>query len=404
MATVTKRRWTNKSGTQEAWVLAFTDAAGRRHKEQFAKKRDAEARRVEVEGQVVKGTFRADAASTTVDDAVGDYIKYLEGRHRRGEKVTALYLKTTKAHLRNYVAPNDDQNVEFDGGIGPTKLSQLTARSVGDFRDSLRDAGVGVVTTRQILGSLSRSLAHAVASDKVAVNVAAGIRVIGKRDEGAKKIVPPAKEALAAAMKHADNEMRTRIMFAAASGLRASELHALPWSNLDLKKGRVIVDRRVDAFGNLDVTKSEAGTRTVPLGAPVIAALKEWKASRKAATLDALVFPNTRGGFTPHTRMMKRKFRPLLTLVAAKEKEAGRKFTAFGWHALRHFAISTWIEAGLAPKTVQTFAGHSTLAVTMDRYGHLFPSDDHKATMDKIASSIFGDGAKMAHDTPDAAE
>ena len=57
--------------------------------------------------------------------------------------------------------------------------------------------------------------------------------------------------------------------------------------------------------------------------------------------------------------------------------------------ALRHFAISTWIEAGLAPKTVQTFAGHSSLQVTMDRYGHLFKSDDHKAAMEAIAKTLF---------------
>ena len=46
----------------------------------------------------------------------------------------------------------------------------------------------------------------------------------------------------------------------------------------------------------------------------------------------------------------------------------------FNWHALRHFAISCWIEADMKPKTVQTFAGHSSLQVTMDRYGHLFKS------------------------------
>ena len=59
------------------------------------------------------------------------------------------------------------------------------------------------------------------------------------------------------------------------------------------------------------------------------------------------------------------------------------------WHALRHFAVSCWIEAGLSPKTVQTFAGHSSLQVTMDRYGHLFKSDDHKKAMDAIAADMF---------------
>jgi integrase len=62
---------------------------------------------------------------------------------------------------------------------------------------------------------------------------------------------------------------------------------------------------------------------------------------------------------------------------------------AFNWHALRHFAVSCWIDAGLSPNTVQTFAGHSSLQVTMDRYGHLFKSDDHKKAMDEIAADMF---------------
>ena len=57
---------------------------------------------------------------------------------------------------------------------------------------------------------------------------------------------------------------------------------------------------------------------------------------------------------------------------------------------LRHFAISTWIEAELAPKTVQTFAGHSSLQITMDRYWHLFPSEDHQRAMNEIADNMFG--------------
>jgi integrase len=62
----------------------------------------------------------------------------------------------------------------------------------------------------------------------------------------------------------------------------------------------------------------------------------------------------------------------------------------FRWHALRHYAISTWIEAGLAPKVVQKYAGHSTLAVTMDRYTHVFKSADHHTAMDQVAEAMLG--------------
>jgi integrase len=81
-------------------------------------------------------------------------------------------------------------------------------------------------------------------------------------------------------------------------------------------------------------------------------------------------------------------------LILARTSEGRQRAQAvkakrFNWHGLRHFAVSTWIEAGLSPKTVQTFAGHASLQVTMDRYGHLFPSEDHKRAMDHIATTLF---------------
>jgi hypothetical protein len=59
------------------------------------------------------------------------------------------------------------------------------------------------------------------------------------------------------------------------------------------------------------------------------------------------------------------------------------------WHALRQFAVSTWIERGAQPKTVQTWAGHATLQLTMDTCGRLFPSNDHSKLMDAISKELF---------------
>ena len=53
-------------------------------------------------------------------------------------------------------------------------------------------------------------------------------------------------------------------------------------------------------------------------------------------------------------------------------------------HALRHTAVSNWIAAGMNAKAVQERAGHSSITVTMDVYGHLFESlsADQIETMD----------------------
>jgi integrase len=162
---------------------------------------------------------------------------------------------------------------------------------------------------------------------------------------------------------------------------------------LDFTKAEVDIETRVDAYGDEDVTRTAAGMRTVPLSQQLMLMLKEWKLRTKRKKADDLVFPNKRGWYTGHDNMIKRKFLPLIDAIRAKHKENREENPPvperLNWHALRHFAISCWIEADLNPKTVQTFAGHSSLQVTMDIYGHLFKSDDHKKAMDAIAHDML---------------
>ncbi|SCB37670.1 Phage integrase family protein [Bradyrhizobium shewense] len=79
--------------------------------------------------------------------------------------------------------------------------------------------------------------------------------------------------------------------------------------------------------------------------------------------------------------------RCLLSTYARTLVAAGRR--AFQLHALRHFAVSYCKEQKLQPKTVQTYVDHATLQMTMDTYGHMFPSDDHAKAMDAIAKELF---------------
>jgi integrase len=51
------------------------------------------------------------------------------------------------------------------------------------------------------------------------------------------------------------------------------------------------------------------------------------------------------------------------------------KAPRFGAHSFRHFYASMLIEQGLNPKKVQALLGHSSIQVTFETYGHLFPAD-----------------------------
>ncbi|MFO1097887.1 MAG: site-specific integrase [Xanthobacteraceae bacterium] len=330
------------------------------------------------------------------------FLRYCEGRMKRGERMTRQTYNVYEGYIYNYICPDPARHTKgkrpkrltvFEKGIGAIKLGQLTARRVWEFCDDLRNAGLSAPTTRKAIAALKAMLEYAISQDLIAVNAARKVRVIGRRDETFRKIVPPTKVAMRQLIDTADPEFRTQLVFAAITGVRAGELHALRWKHIDFEASEVTIETRVDAYGHEDVTKTAAGMRTIPLAAEVIVILKEWKLRARRKSPDDIVFPNRSGRYASHDNMVKRQFNPLFEKLAALHaKDPAQHPVAparFNWHALRHFAISCWIEAGLAPKTIQTFAGHSSLSVTMDRYGHLFKSEGHRRAMDDIASKII---------------
>jgi integrase len=402
MAKVKKRTWTTSKGEpRQAWQVDFADSNGERQRRQFETKREADDFRVEIEGQLRAGTFRIDARKITVKEISINYLDYAKGRMERKERFTKRHYKNIEGYVWNYICPDAERREKqheksrakpFEGGIAKLKLAQLTKKGVGDFRDRLRSAGVSVVTTRKILTGLHAILEYAIGQDAVATNAAHGVKVIGTRDEGSKKIIPPPKADMKALLSVAEPDFRVKLVVSASAAPRAGELHAIRWRHFNFAAAEVTIETRVDIYHEEDVTKTEAGMRTIPLGALVIGELKAWKLRTKFNKPDDLVFPNKKGGYVGHDNMVKRKFNPLFDLLDelhAKDPKKYPKVKRFNWHALRHYGISIWIEADLRPKTVQTFAGHSSLQVTMDRYGHLFKSDDHKKAMDAIAKGLL---------------
>ena len=358
MASVRKRTWTASAGEiKTAWVVDYADSRGVRQRKHFPTKKSADAFRISVESQMQAGTYRAAADKVTVLAACESFLEHCEGRNRRDERMTRKMLTVYRGHINNHI-------LHPEHGIGSRKLSQFTARAVGDFRDRIRTAGVTVPTTRKILATLHSVLEHAISEDWVATNAAHGVKVIGPRGGGSKKIVPPSKDDMRALIDAAGEELRLILLFAASTGARAGEQWATRWRDVGFDKGELHISRRVDVYGDEGAPKSTAGVRAVPLSGQLIAMLKAWKLKSQFSRSDDPIFPNREGYHFGHDNFIKRQFLPLFDLLPTVKR--------FNWHALRHFAVSCWIEAGLAPNTVQTFTGHASLQVTMDRYGHIF--------------------------------
>jgi integrase len=367
---VRKRSWiTDRGEVREAWVVDY-NKLGKRHLKTFARKRDADAYHGKVAVDIRAGTHTADSASVTVSEAGREWLK---SREAAGiERTTLDYYRS---HLDLHIAPL----------IGATKLSALTVPFVREFEDRLRQDRSPVMV-RKVLVSLSGILTDALDRGRVAQNVVRNrpARRNGSdarqkhRLEVGKDIPTPAE--VRTIIAHLDSgRARPMLLTAIFTGLRASELRGLRWSDVDLSKGELHVRQRADRFGVIGAPKSAGSRRTVPLLPMVANALREWR----LACAGELVFPGDRD--QPISMRTVVRAWQAAQIAAGVIVDGGAKYP--GLHALRHFYASWCInrraDGGLELpiKVVQGRLGHASIQMTADRYGHLFPRGDDSAEL-----------------------
>ena len=126
-------------------------------------------------------------------------------------------------------------------------------------------------------------------------------------------------------------------MTAIFTGLRASELRGLRWTDVDLKRGEIYVRQRADRYNKIGRPKTDAGERTIPLPPIVVNSFREWKLTCPKGEL-GLVFPNGRGNIENHSNILKRGFFPTQIAAGLVTAPGSPKYT--GLHSLRHFYAS----------------------------------------------------------------
>jgi integrase len=65
----------------------------------------------------------------------------------------------------------------------------------------------------------------------------------------------------------------------------------------------------------------------------------------------------------------------------------GPGLTPIGLHECRHSYAAYMIAAGVNSKALSTYMGHSSITITLDRYGHLPPATNQKPPNSSTAGS-----------------
>lgn len=248
--------------------------------------------------------------------------------------------------------------------LGDISLSAITPRSVEQMvSDSVRRFAGN--TTRKQVTRLRQMLATAVrwgwlqdnpAKDKVPL------------PRGKKRIVHPlSPEQAQALINAADDYYKPLLLTALCTGLRWEELFGLRWDDIAFDSSEIHV-RQALWEGKLGPLKSEAARRSIKLSPNVLEALRGHQAVCPRTKMN-LVFPH------PSGRPMAAKTWSDTMIRITKETDT----PTIRLHDLRHVYASLLIRSGCSPKLVQSLMGHSTIAVTYDTYGHLFPDEKTKA-------------------------
>lgn len=311
----------------------------------------------------------------TVSELVTDYIDRAGDAGRISERTVLTYRKRADT----MITP----------AIGKRKLEDISPLDVQRWIDGLNRKGfapstvhaavavlMGALREAALLGMTDRHLGHGVRRPKLAQPDAA----TWSADQSHAVLVAVQDDSIYGALYHV----------AILGGLRPGELRALMWEDVDLDAGTIEVRRTIskDREGHEIIvprTKSKK-SRVLPIAAPVVEMLRWHRTKQKERRLACeewinlgLVFDRGDGHWLYSS-----------TWQRFHEKLCARVDVPFiPAHGLRHTSASIEVKTGTHPRVVSERLGHSTIAMTLDRYTHIAPQIARDAA-DALADAVLG--------------
>lgn len=162
------------------------------------------------------------------------------------------------------------------------------------------------------------------------------------------------------------------------TGLRVSELSGLTLRDIDMKERTININHQLQTTGHkgkyIEETKTNAGTRILPMTEEVYEAFQRVLENRKSPKVEQIIdgysgflFLDRRGKAMVSYQWEKRFQRA----VEKHNKENKRKLPKITPHICRHTYCTNMAKSGISPKTLQYLMGHSSIEVTMNVYTHL---------------------------------
>lgn len=190
---------------------------------------------------------------------------------------------------------------------------------------------------------------------------------------------------------------------ALGTGMRAGELRALEWKNINFKE-KVIHVRGTLKFHKgegyrKDVPKTRTSERDIPMLDEVALTLKrqkkeqaelkislgdKWKPEKG---LEHLVFTSGYHRIGFGVPVSNAALNTDMNKIVQQIRQKQENFPDITPHTLRHTFATRGLENGIQPKVMQELLGHTSITMTLDIYSHVLP--DTKATETQKIANMF---------------
>ena len=261
--------------------------------------------------------------------------------------------------------------------VGEIRLQKLTPERLEQWHAALIKGGLSARTVGHAHRVLSAALTRAVENGTLARNVAR-VRKPPKVEDQEVEIVPEiARKVILEGL--VDSPLYPIVCLALATGMRRGELLALDWSDIDLDRGVVRIERSVEetrAGLRIKPPKTKRGRRNIGIAADAVTMLREHRKRQIELRLrlgqggqPTLVFSTPEGYLLSPDNLT----RDWIRMCKA------RKLPRYRFHALRHTHVSLLIASGMDILKISRRLGHDKPTTTLNVYGHLIKDRDDEA-------------------------
>ncbi|TGT53510.1 site-specific integrase [Mesorhizobium sp. M00.F.Ca.ET.170.01.1.1] len=354
----------------------------RRRRRAFNRRKDAEAFRNSLILKVAENSYVDERTAPSVGKALDHWLADKEGKVKastlKGYKVVAngairgpLLIGTKQERAEYTETGKAPEGARFINLLGDVKLTDLNTAMIRVWHKTVVDQ-CGTYTANRAKSHLKSILALAEEDFSTrGPSMPTGLARV--RHKPKKAILTPEHIAKLVLDAKEDAESGVYYAFPFLAGTRPSEQLGLLWSEIDFDKNVIRIRRIQERDGSLtEMTKTEAGTRDIPMSSILREMLLAWRVRcpRKGKELHRVFpgpgrlqeWPKPRlGGGGP---LLYQNFRKRYWAPAFRRLDLPYVTP----HSARHSFISTLQAQGIEVGLVAQIAGHANPTVTLGWY------------------------------------